>query len=205
MGENQKSDKCNSVVILAAGQSTRMGRPKFALKFDENLTFLEKIITGYNSFGCRQIIVVLNEEGETFLKNNPIKLFSNITIVTNFHPEWERFYSIKIGLRQLNEFSCVFIHNVDNPFVNKQVLKSLQGEMAETDYVVPCFKGRGGHPVLLSKKMIKHIIAEKNPELNFRDFLKRHAKKMVEVEDESVLVNVNTSEDYKRLKKLPDK
>ena len=203
--ENQKSHKCNSVVILAAGQSTRMGRPKFALKFDENLTFLEKIITEYNSFGCRQIIVVLNEEGESYLKENPIKLFGNITIVTNSHPEWERFYSIKIGLKHLDESSCAFIHNVDNPFVNKQVLKSLQGEMAEIDYLVPCFKGRGGHPVLLSKKMIKHIIAEKNPDLNFRDFLKRYAKKVVEVRDERVLVNVNTGEDYKRLKKLPDK
>ena len=196
--ENQKPDKCNSVVVLAAGQSTRMGRPKFALKFDENLTFLEKIITGYNSFGCRQIIVVLNEKGETFLKSNPIKSFSNITIVTNFHPEWERFYSIKIGLKQVDEFSCAFIHNVDNPFVNEQVLKSLQCGLAGADYVVPCFKGRGGHPVLLSKKMIKHIISEKNPDLNFRDFLKRYAKNVVEVVDERVLVNVNTDEAYKR-------
>ncbi|MCK5839504.1 MAG: NTP transferase domain-containing protein, partial [Bacteroidales bacterium] len=63
MRRNQNPDKCNSAVILAAGRSTRMGRPKFALRFAKNLTFLEKIITGYSSFGCRQIIVVLNEQG----------------------------------------------------------------------------------------------------------------------------------------------
>ena len=198
MCEDPQYDKCNSVIILAAGQSTRMGRPKFALKFDEKFTFLEKIITGYNSFGCRQIIVVLNEEGELYLKENPIKFFDNISIVTNFHLEWERFYSIKVGLKQLNPSSGAFIHNVDNPFVNIQVLKSLQGELAETDYVVPFFKGRGGHPVLLSKKIIKHIIAEKSNELNFRGFLKRHTKKVVEVGNERVLVNVNTGKDYKR-------
>jgi len=183
---------------LASGQSTRMGRPKFALRFDKNLTFLEKIITGYSSFGCRQIIVVLNEQGKAYLKENPIKSTGNISIVTNFHPEWERFYSIKIGLKQVDEFSSSFIHNVDNPFVNEQVLKSLQCGLAGTDYVVPCFKGRGGHPVLLSKKTIKHIISEKNPDLNFRDFLKGYAKNVVEVGDERVLVNVNTGEEYER-------
>ena len=168
------------------------------MRFAKNLTFLEKIITGYSSFGCRQIIVVLNEQGRAYLKENPIKLSGNITIVTNFHPEWERFYSIKIGLKQVDEFSCSFIHNVDNPFVNEQVLKSLQGGLAGTDYVVPCFDGRGGHPVLLSKKIIKYIISEKNPDLNFRNFLKRHTKNVVEVGDDRVLVNVNTGGEYER-------
>lgn len=197
MTKTQKTDKNYSAVILAAGKSIRMGVPKFALKFNENTSFLEKIVNEYTVFGCTQIVVVLNEEGALFLKQNPVSLSHNTRIVTNHHPEWERFYSIKTGLKRLDKSNLAFIHNVDNPFVIHGVLKSMLDKIEDAAYVVPVFNDRGGHPVLLSEMVIKNIIAEKEHDLNFRDFLKGSIKKTVEVQDGSILVNINTDEEYR--------
>ncbi|RLD75316.1 MAG: hypothetical protein DRJ07_18275 [Bacteroidetes bacterium] len=188
-------NKC-SVIILAAGKSTRMGTPKFLLKYNNKTTFLEKIIKEYEAFGCKEINVVLNEKGVNLLKNNIANSSNKLKIVINYHPEWERFYSLKLGIEQLDKKRKVFVHNVDNPFVNHKVLKSLIENISEFDYAVPTYKGRGGHPVLLSKKVIRNIIAEKENGMNLKDYLSNYNKVIVQVNDENILVNVNSKEDY---------
>ena len=199
MHERSKNIKSCSVVILAAGNSSRMGMPKFALKFSDKVTFLEEIINKYKAFGCKEILVVLNREGVSVLDQKNIKLSNEIKVVINEHIEWERFYSIKLGLKNLNNYHPVFIHNVDNPFVNLNVLDNLFCEITESNFVVPIFKNKGGHPILLSEKIIENIISEEKNDLNFRDFLKGFEKKIVEVEDEKILVNINSEKEYKEI------
>jgi len=199
MNKKSKNIKPCSAVILAAGRSSRMGVPKFALKFNNQTTFLEEIIDKYNSFGCNKIVVVVNSEGVSVLDENKIKLSDKIKIVINEHLEWERFYSIKLGLKKSNSYHPVFIHNVDNPFVNPNILSSLFDEITVTNFVVPEFKNKGGHPILVSEKIIKNIISEEKNDLNFRDFLKRFEKKNIEVDDERILVNVNSEKEYGEL------
>ncbi|MCD4772931.1 MAG: NTP transferase domain-containing protein [Bacteroidales bacterium] len=194
--ENIKS--C-SVVILAAGNSSRMGMPKFALKFNNQITFLEEIIEKYKAFGCKKIVVVLNRKGISVLDKKNIKLSDEIKVVINEHLEWERFYSIKSGIKNLYKEHPVFIHNVDNPFVNLSVLNNLFCEITESNFVVPVHKNKGGHPVLLSKKIIKNIISEEKNDLNFRNFLKGFEKKIVEVDDERILVNINSEKEFRKL------
>jgi len=186
-----------SVIILAAGRSGRMGKQKFALKFNKKKTFLEEIIDKYNSFGCNEIIVILNAEGkELFDKTNP-KFPGNVKIAINKHPELERFYSLKTGLNYLKNKNKVFVHNVDNPLIEADVLKSLFSYSNEDDYYVPVYKGRGGHPVLLSKNVVEDILAENDITTNLRDFLNRYDSKRIEVESDKVLVNINTEEEYR--------
>ncbi len=86
---------------------------------------------------------------------------------------------------------------MDNPFINHYVLQLLFDQLGKGDFAVPVYKGKGGHPVLLSEKVITDIIAEKKHDLNFRDFLKDYSKQKVEVDDETVLVNINTVEEYR--------
>ena len=199
MNKKSKNIKSCSAVILAAGRSSRMGVPKFALKFNNQNTFLEEIIEKYNSFGCNEIVVVVNSEGVSVLDKNKIKLSDKIKVFINEHLEWERFYSIKLGLKKSNNYHPVFIHNVDNPFVNLNILSSLFDEITATNFVVPEFKNKGGHPILISEKIIKNIISEEKNDLNFRDFLKRFEKKNIEVDDERILVNVNSEKEYGKL------
>ncbi len=194
---NKEHQPC-SVIILAAGKSSRMGLPKFGLKFNKELTFLEEIISHYTRFGCQQIIVVLNKTGKEYLVSKSIELPSNCRIVINSHLEWERFYSVKIGLAGLQPKTNAFIHNADNPFVKTKILNGMLQLTSKSNYVVPTYENRGGHPILLSKKIIHDLISEEKNDLILSNFLNSYNKKILEVTDSSILVNINTMKEYNR-------
>lgn len=187
-----------SVVILAAGNSSRMGLPKSILKYSESTTFLENIIVENIRCGCDEIVVVLNEENEKPIKENLIYIPEEVKIVINRNPELDRFHSVKTGLHNLEKNQPVFIVNVDNPFTDIDVIYALLNGIAGADYACPIYSGKGGHPVLLSQKLVKAIVAETKPQFNFKEYLKNHSRKSVEVSNEKVLVNINTMEDYLR-------
>lgn len=189
--------KNTSVVILAAGKSLRMGSPKFLLKFDNKRCFLQKIIDDYMEWGVNEIIVVLNSEGYNLLIDKQIKFPNKTNLVINKKHETSRFYSIKTGLCALKKATFAFIHNVDNPFVEKEVLDALLVNKNKGDYFVPYFKNKGGHPVLINEKIILGTIVEKNHYYNFKDFLNTYIKNYVAVNNNKILVNINSPVDLK--------
>ena len=146
----QKVQKNISAIILSAGKSERMGVPKFSLKFDTKTTFLEKLIDEYSSFGCNEIIVVLNKTSAVLYHQLKLNIPSNVNVVINHHPEWERFYSLKLAALALSEAKPVFVSNIDNPFLTQETLNTLFKEVENSDYISPSFNGKGGHPFLLS-------------------------------------------------------
>jgi CTP:molybdopterin cytidylyltransferase MocA len=188
-----------SAIILAAGNSSRMKKPKFSLKYSGDISFLENILIKLQEAGCRQSIVVLNSDGEKHLKDNPFTLPTNTIITINKHPEWERFYSLQCGLHASGTKYYSFILNVDNPFVETDILKALYDQKDKADYVFPTFKGKGGHPIMISPRVTKDILAEENMQTNLKDFLSHYPKKEVEVSDSRILANINTTEEYRRL------
>jgi molybdenum cofactor cytidylyltransferase len=198
MKQNNKIKKDFSVIILAAGKSSRIGLPKLSLRYNENKIFIEHIVNEYETFGCKEIVIVVNESGSNFLTENKIQFSDNVKITINKYPEWHRFYSLKTGAKRLSEVSTVFIHNVDNPFVNHVVLNELLGNTNKADYINPEFKGKGGHPILLSKKIVEDMIATKEDQIHFKEYLNKYPKKKVQVDDEKVLVNINTKDDYRQ-------
>jgi len=173
-----------------------MGKKKPLLRFNNELTFLEKIVSVYKSWGVEKPVVVVNHD--VLFKINQLKSqwLEDCKFILNQHIDYGRFYSIKLGLQNIMKNLPVFIHNVDNPFVNHCVLQLLFDQLGKGDFAVPVYKGKGGHPVLLSEKIITAIIAEKEHDLNLRDFLKDYSRQEVEVDDETVLVNINTMEEY---------
>ena len=186
-----------SVVILAAGLSSRMKFPKFLLKYDEKYTFLEHIVSVYKSFGCAEIIIVINKRDNKLIdKCTEIYNSKDVKLVINDFPELERFYSLKLGLRKLVNKRNVFIHNADNPFVNNAILKSLLDNGSDVNFVIPVFYGKGGHPILLHKKVVVDIVKEERDNLNLKYFLKSYSKRAVKVNDRKILVNINTTQDY---------
>jgi len=198
MMQNNKIKKDFSAIILAAGKSSRIGFPKLSLRYNENKIFIEQIVNEYESFGCKEIIIVVNETGNNFLTENKIQFSDNVKIVINEHPDWHRFYSLKTGAKSMSEVLPVFVHNVDNPFVNHKVLNELLVYIDKADYLSPEFKGKGGHPILLSKKIVEDVIATKEDQIHFKEFLNQYPKKKVQVDDEKVLVNINTKDDYRQ-------
>ncbi|MBS4014640.1 MAG: NTP transferase domain-containing protein [Bacteroidetes bacterium] len=185
-----------SAIILAAGNSSRMGVPKLSLRFDESKNFLQKAAFEYAEFGCSEIIIVVNKIGLEFIEKDDLKLPVNSRIILNEFPDLGRFYSLKLGSTALNYTSCTFLHNIDNPFVNQKLLKTLFDNSELADYIIPSYQGKGGHPVLVSKKITQTAKSETDDELHFKEFLSRFSSIKIEVDDGKILANINDLGDY---------
>ncbi len=190
-------DKENySAVILAAGESKRMKFPKAFLKWNDKLTFLEQLCSVYTNSGCKQIIIVLNEEGYKYFSENKYSLPDNCKIVINTKVESGRFYSLRLGIMNLSKKQPAFIQNIDNPFVTVNLINKLKNNCPQEGYSVAGFKGKRGHPIFLSKSIIEKITSETNNEINLRQFLSAFPAKLINSDDERVLLNINTNEEY---------
>ncbi len=185
-----------SVLILAAGNSGRMGSLKAFLPFDDTQCFLEKIIAKYQSFGVSSVFVILNEKGMVLFKG--LKKLKNDVAILNPFPEKERFFSIKTGLENIPEDQAVFLHNVDNPFIETTVLSALLRGYKPGATVIPVFEGRGGHPVLISPEITAAIRKEISNKVILKDVLKRFPTVRVPVSDNTILININTEQEYRK-------
>lgn len=185
----------SSVIILSGGKSERMRFPKAYLYIDGR-TFLEKIVDEYFDAEIDEIIVVMNEE---FCVGNWKQIFdklsSKIEIIKNKNPEQGRFHSLKLGLKKVGNNFC-FIQNIDNPFVNKNVILSLWNNRIENGYTSPIYKDKGGHPILISKNVIQQLNDMEDEDLNLKIILKSFNKMEVAMDDETVLMNINTPKEY---------
>ncbi len=188
-----------SAIILSAGKSERMGAPKFALKYDDQTTFLEKLIGEYHSFGCDEIIVVINPQGAELLHQLKLTTPAGVNFVINNHPEWERFYSLKLGTQALSNPKPVFVSNIDNPFITFRLLQTLIASTGRADYISPSFQHKGGHPMVLSTKIVSDIRDEACNQLHLKNYLAKYSRAMVEVDSNTVLLNINTMDDYARI------
>ncbi|OGU40420.1 MAG: hypothetical protein A2X61_03865 [Ignavibacteria bacterium GWB2_35_12] len=188
---NELSDV--GVVILAAGESSRMKSPKPFLKYDTNRRFIDKIIDEYRDFGINHIVVVVNK---STIKE--LNLDNNTLVCVNEHLEYERFYSIKLGLEKIGKCDFCFIQNIDNPFVNKSVLNKLYENKSKNGGIIPVIQDKGGHPVLLGSEVISYIVRTKELNLNFKEVINEFPGNRVEVADNSILININSLEEYQK-------
>ncbi|MDD2562656.1 MAG: NTP transferase domain-containing protein [Salinivirgaceae bacterium] len=186
----------NSALILAAGFSKRMGRCKALLKMPYGKTFLEYIVDGFCLAEIPTIVVVVNKDLMKEVDDTYADLKNKCLFVVNENPELGRFSSIKIGLSMIDPFSSVFLHNIDTPFLSLSLLKSMQGAINEADYCLPVFNKKGGHPVLLSSKVVQSINKEKVNDCNLRLYLQQFSSKRVITNESGICLNVNSVESY---------
>jgi len=186
-----------SVLILAGGNSSRMQAPKPWLPFEKN-TFLEHIIDVYSECGLKNITVVLNEAFAGGIWEKKVESIKrNAIIVKNNKVEKGRLYSIKLGLNNMKKTKYVYIHNVDNPFISESVIELLSLNASSVGVCIPSYRGRKGHPVLISDKIIEAVLKNNNYNITLRDILNGFPQKKVIVNTDSILYNINTPSDLK--------
>lgn len=185
-----------AVIILAAGKSERMGTFKPLLKWNKDISFLEKIYHTYQQFKNIKIAIVTNNE--IIKKINSTKLFlnNNTQIIINKQLDKGRLFSIQLGLAAFTEVEFCFIQNVDNPFVNGDLLNQLFKHKADSKTTLPSYNGKNGHPVLIPKKIISCIRATTDYNLTLKEFTSKNGFNQIIVDDASILININTPEDY---------
>ncbi len=190
--------KSNSVIILAGGDSKRFGLPKPFLLFSPRLSFLERLTRVYYRFGCTKIVVVLNERFHDSKLIAKLQTKYNAKFVINHHPAKGRLHSLKLGLASIKGEDFCFIQNVDNPFTNLSFLNTLNRLKTPDGYTLPVFRGKGGHPIIIGKAIIKGIKKAKFPGFNLRIFLKKYQRIEAPVSNEKITANINTLNDYRK-------
>jgi len=184
-------------VILAAGSSSRMGTPKPFLRFDDQFTFLEQIVHTYFVFGVHRIFIVVNRNFKVDAEMVRFSLPANSKIIVNRYPERGRLYSLQLGLKANGNRSPAFVQNVDNPCISSGILSSLFTGLKDNEVTVPEFAGRKGHPVLLGKNAITAISENPDFRMNLRDFLQQFKTAVIPVNDDGILININTLKEYR--------
>lgn len=186
-----------AVIVLAGGNSSRMSFPKPWLIFEDNVTFLETIINKYKCAGFKKMVISLNKAFFLTDYTNRIEFLElHATIIQNSYPEKGRLYSLYIALKELKEVDFAFIHNVDNPFVDVEVINTLYKESNDMGSTIPSYHGKAGHPIIISKIVIDEIINHYEKYSSLKDVINGFDKKYVEVNDSKILININTPQDY---------
>jgi CTP:molybdopterin cytidylyltransferase MocA len=194
-----KAKESFSVVIPAAGNSSRMNFPKPFLYFDNNRYFIEKILDTYIAAGIEQIILIIHagiEKKIRFIFSGNYR-YQKIKLVINRFPERGRFFSIQSGLKNISCRFC-FIQNIDSPFITPVLLRKMMKEINHAVYVIPACTHQEGHPVLLGDEIIRHLLSLKGNDHNLRTELKCFSKNKVYWPYEEILANINTPEEYRK-------
>lgn len=186
------------VIILAGGKSERMQFPKPYL-FYNGKTFLECIIEGYANAGLTRITIVLNEDlckhkWEGWRKLNEL----DVKIIKNSNPELGRMNSILLAVNSLDTVDFCFIQNVDNPFLDSDTIVGLIENKNELGYTYPVYKKKGGHPILISQRMIEYLKKMEVQEVEWRKVMSQFSAKKWNTNNPAVTVNINTPQEYSK-------
>lgn len=192
-------------VVLAAGRSSRMGTPKALLPLDGR-TFIERIIDAMREGGCTRVIVVTGVEatgGGAEVAQLAESLGANV--VVNPVVGSEQIDSLRLALRSAGpDAAAVVMSPVDSPAIEASIVQGLLASIQDgAEVAVPTFGGRRGHPVAFSGELIKEFLEGDLPE-GARTVFRRHAAKTraIPVEDAGVLLDIDTPEDYSRLREV---
>lgn len=192
-------------VILAAGQSTRMGRDKALLPWPpaSNGTFLSEAIRALSPVNDMVIVVA----GKNLDAIAPVAYSNGAVLVENPDPERGQFSSLRIGLQEvLNRGrDAAMVTLVDRPPVTSSTLERLRNafELASSNgkwAVVPESGGKHGHPFIIGREMIEAFLRAP-AESTAREVEHRNQQHIeyVPVVDPFVTLNVDTPEQYAAL------
>jgi molybdenum cofactor cytidylyltransferase len=185
-----------TAIILAAGESKRMGQPKMLLPWDRN-TVLQTVIATFQTAGVDEVLVI------TGAVRHQVEALVGRSAQTVFNPHYaagEMLSSIQVGLAEkMRESSAALIGLGDQPQVQARTVQRLLQSFRETgsSLIVPSYQNHRGHPWLVGRQYWEEILSMRSPD-TMRDFFKRHADhiRYVAIEDPSILADLDTPEDY---------
>jgi len=186
-------------LILAAGESSRMGSPKALLEF-RGETFLDRLIRCLAPH-CSPVIVVLGHQPEVIRAG--ARLADKAHFVLNANYQLGQFSSMQCGLRAVPaDAEGVIFTPVDHPNIEPSTIARLIASGAPI--AIPQYIGRHGHPILVSAPLLAELLAEP-PDSQARVVLHRHADQIayIDVADPGILDDIDDPEAYRRLLASP--
>jgi molybdenum cofactor cytidylyltransferase len=189
-----------AAVVLAAGASTRMGRPKPLLRW-RGRPFVWHVIEQARVAGASPVVVV---EGAVSL---PTEELGGALLVRNEAWADGPLGSLQVGLRAMVEAGGrgpVLVLTVDRPHLAERTLRALARALEGDPSAVwqPRLGERRGHPIVYPNDLVSTLIALRPPTTP-RDLLAQpevaSRRRHVDVDDPAVLDNLDTPQDLERL------
>lgn len=193
-----------SAIILAAGQSRRMGQPKLLLPWG-NVTVLEHVVSVFAGAGIEDILVITGGAHDQ-IQEIILKCRENYPVRSAFNSEYESvemLSSLQHGLRVLageKVVGAAMIGLGDQPQIQDGSVRAVRDAFLqrESPLVVPSFQMRRGHPWLVARALWTEILGM-SADLTPRDFLNAHARDIhyVDLVSSSILADLDTPGDYR--------
>jgi len=184
-------------VVLAAGESKRMGEAKQLLPFGRS-TVIETVVQSVIRSSVDETLVVLGaarDRVEAVLRKFDVKLTVN--------PDFAKgmLSSVQWGIRHLPQTAqAVLVVLGDQPWASTETANLVVGEYRRTDkgLVLPVHAGSDGHPLLVDLRKYRAEIDRLSPEVGLRQLLTLHPEDICrfEVEDPNISRDLDTPGDY---------
>lgn len=188
-----------AAVILAAGESSRMGRPKALLPIDGK-NFIEKIVDALSRSRIARTFVVLGHDAEEMRRK-----LAHLPVTILINPDYKKgqLSSLQVAIRRLlREEDCrgMLVHLVDHPYISASLVNLLiqRFEQEGKPIAVPRYHGKRGHPVIFARSLF-HELLDAPQEQGAKAVVTAHRDETLEIEteDEGITLDIDTPELYR--------
>jgi molybdenum cofactor cytidylyltransferase len=189
-----------AAVVLSAGESSRMGRPKALLPI-EGETFIGRIVGSLKRTQVGKILVVLGHNAGPLaaaIRALPVEILIN--------PNYQlgQLSSLQVAVRTLlpdPDCDGMLVHLVDHPYIDASLVDRMIRQFYESkkDIVVPRCRGKRGHPVLFSRQLFGELL-DAPMDQGAKAVVNAHGDATLEIEtdDEGITVDIDTPELYRQ-------
>ncbi len=192
-------------IVLAAGKSSRMGRPKATLPLEGGDTFLTRILRTFADASVDDVVVVVGHDAEQIVSS-----LAGVDLAVRFveNPDYEQgqLSSLLTGLRLVDRpgVAAVLVTLVDVPIVNASTIRAVVERYRQTHAPVvrPVRGGEHGHPVLIDRTLFD-ALRHADPATGAKPIIRAHVSPAgdVEVDDAGAFADADTPDDYERVRR----
>ena len=189
-----------SAILLAAGESKRMGRPKQLLAW-QGKTLLQHVLENLIHSNADEIILVLGHEAEAIRKS-----LTEFQIKIVINPDYQQGMasSLRQGLLAMDPTSEAFLVMLaDQPGIGPEIMNRMIRDFQRADpkrgIVRPVYRGLRGHPVLIGVRYLEEAL-QLQGDVGARQILVNHPEDILEidVDQDVVLKDIDTPEEYQK-------
>ena len=195
-----------AVLLLAAGQGSRLGSHPKALLKRGGLTLLKCLLDAVRPFNPVEFIAVIGFHGDAIehaLAQMDSPFSRSIRLLRNTAPERGQASSVRLGIEALqSNFDVLLIALSDQPAITtaevSQLLSAFSQRSAGTEILLPMVQGQRGNPVLFSKQALQSIVAV--PDLSCRAYMDSHAEQVQvwHTDNAAFVCDVDTPQDMQK-------
>lgn len=198
-GKDSLNNSHIGAVVLAAGMSRRMGRPKLVLPWG-NHTVIWQVVDTLDAAGVRDIVVVTGAARELVEK-----ALDGMQARLAYNPGYEdgeMLHSLQVGIQALLPIAEALLVTLgDQPMIEAAAIRRVAGHYLDTgaQLVIPSYQMRRGHPWLVGRKYWNELLSMPANQ-TMHDFIQRHADEIhyIVYDSPSILEDMDTPEDYQQ-------